>query len=95
MSHLPVPGRMYRMPYGFGPTCGPRQGPDGERFDWRTTPRKRTVQVDPLNAEFPDLAERLLKEMGRERSASKVGKNALAKVGIAVGGGLGASQLLP
>ncbi len=26
--------RLHRMPYGFGPTCGPRQGPDGRPFDW-------------------------------------------------------------
>ena len=31
--------RLHRMPYGFGPTCGPRQGPDGLPFDWRGSGR--------------------------------------------------------
>jgi acetoacetate decarboxylase len=30
---------MYRMPYGFGPSPGPRQGPDGRSFDFTTTKR--------------------------------------------------------
>jgi hypothetical protein len=33
------------MPYGFGPSPGPRQGPDGRPFDWRDTPRRRAVSV--------------------------------------------------
>ena len=28
-----VPGRIYRMPTHFGPATGPRQGPDGRKFD--------------------------------------------------------------
>lgn len=39
---------MHRMPYGFGPAAGPRQGPDGQPFDWSTTPRRRAVAVDFL-----------------------------------------------
>jgi len=39
---------MHRMPYGFGPAAGPRQGPDGKPFDWSTTPRRRAVAVDFL-----------------------------------------------
>ncbi len=34
-----------RMPYGFGPSPGPRQGPDGRPFDWSDTPRRRAVSV--------------------------------------------------
>lgn len=41
-------GPVYRMPYGFGPSAGPRQGPDGQRFDWTNTPRKRSVAVSYL-----------------------------------------------
>lgn len=35
--------QIIRMPYGFGPTPGPRQGPDGRPFSWRDTPRKFTA----------------------------------------------------
>jgi hypothetical protein len=34
MSYSFIPGRMYRMPVHFGPSIGPRQGPDGRQFDW-------------------------------------------------------------
>jgi hypothetical protein len=30
----------YRMPFVFGPTVGPRQGPDGEVFDYSEAPRR-------------------------------------------------------
>jgi hypothetical protein len=32
------PARLYRMPAHFGPTPGPRQGPDGHPFDWTSQP---------------------------------------------------------
>lgn len=32
------PHRLYRMPAHFGPTPGPRQGPDGQPFDWTSQP---------------------------------------------------------
>ncbi len=48
MTHRHRPGLMYRMPYGFGPTAGPRQGPDGERFDWTASPRRQAVAVSFL-----------------------------------------------
>jgi len=48
MTHRHRPGMMYRMPYGFGPTAGPRQGPDGERFDWTASPRRQAVAVSFL-----------------------------------------------
>lgn len=35
------PGLFHRMPVGFGPMPGPRQGPDGKPFDW--TKARRTV----------------------------------------------------
>ncbi|MBS7697171.1 MULTISPECIES: acetoacetate decarboxylase family protein [unclassified Chelatococcus] len=41
-------GLVYRMPYGFGPSAGPRQGPDGRPFDWTHAPRKRSVAVSYL-----------------------------------------------
>lgn len=34
-----------RMPYGFGPMPGPRQGPDGQPFDWSVTPRRTAVSA--------------------------------------------------
>lgn len=50
MTHNRIEGRMYRMPYGFGPTAGPRQGPNGERFDWAANPHRRAVSVSFLTA---------------------------------------------
>lgn len=50
MTHRHQPGMMYRMPYGFGPTPGPRQGPGGERFDWTSSPRRQAVAVSFLTA---------------------------------------------
>lgn len=43
-----LPPRMYRMPYGFGPTAGPRQRPDGGRFASAGTPHKLTVATSFL-----------------------------------------------
>lgn len=48
MSHKHRPGPMYRMPYGFGPTAGPRQRPDGKPFSWTATPHKLTVATSFL-----------------------------------------------
>jgi hypothetical protein len=48
MTHIHQPDRMYRMPYGYGPTAGPRQGPDGEPFFWTDTPHKLTVAASFL-----------------------------------------------
>lgn len=33
------------MPYGYGPSAGPRQGPDGRPFDWSQTPVSTVVSV--------------------------------------------------
>ncbi|MCT8973970.1 acetoacetate decarboxylase family protein [Microbaculum marinisediminis] len=38
-------GTIFRMPYGFGPMPGPRQGPDGKPHDWTTGPRSYTASV--------------------------------------------------
>jgi acetoacetate decarboxylase len=37
---------MYRIPVGFGPSPGPRQGPDGEAFDPARSKRTTTLVVD-------------------------------------------------
>lgn len=34
---------LMRMPYGFGPTPGPRQDPDGKPHDWHDGPKSRAV----------------------------------------------------
>ena len=39
---------MYRMPTHFGPRMGPRQGPDGRRFDCRDNPRGTSIAVSFL-----------------------------------------------
>jgi hypothetical protein len=41
-------GMLYRMPVHFGPTPGPRQGPNGETFDWTGTPKKTAVNLSFL-----------------------------------------------
>lgn len=38
--------RLYRMPVHFGPTPGPRQGPDGQAFDWATQPDRTLWCMD-------------------------------------------------
>ncbi len=42
------PGRMYMMPPHFGPAAGPRQGPDGRRFDGLDSPRTTSYTVSFL-----------------------------------------------
>lgn len=49
---------MYRMPYGFGPSAGPRRGPDGQPFCWRSKPHNRAVLVAYRTA--PSLLQDLL-----------------------------------
>jgi hypothetical protein len=39
---------MYRMPTHFGPRTGPRQGPDGERFENKETPKATSIAVSVL-----------------------------------------------
>jgi hypothetical protein len=60
MPYQLQPGKMYRMPTHFGPRTGPRQGPDGRRFENRDTPKKTTISVSFLTN--PDQLEALLPE---------------------------------
>ncbi len=48
MSYQRQPGRMYMMPTHFGPGTGPRQGPDGRKFDCRDSPRTTSYSVSFL-----------------------------------------------
>ncbi|MCY3554345.1 MAG: acetoacetate decarboxylase family protein [Gemmatimonadetes bacterium] len=52
------PGRMYMMPTHFGPAAGPRQGPDGRRFDGQHSPRTTSYSVSFLTR--PEQLEVLL-----------------------------------
>lgn len=42
------PNRMHRMPTHFGPASGPRQGPDGRKFECKDNPKTTTVAVSFL-----------------------------------------------
>jgi len=42
------PDQMYRMPTHFGPRTGPRQGPDGRRFDGIDSPKSTSIAVSFL-----------------------------------------------
>jgi len=53
------PNALYRMPVVFGPTCGPRQSPDGGRFDGSKAPftvasAQFLTDADALRALLPD-----------------------------------------
>lgn len=41
---------MYRMPTHFGPRTGPRQGPDGRKFDNINTPRTTRISLSFLSS---------------------------------------------
>ncbi len=43
-----TPALRSRMPFGFGPMPGPRQGPDGKPFNWSRTPRRTAVAASFL-----------------------------------------------
>ena len=50
-------GKMYRMPTHFGPSIGPRQGPDGQKFQCKDFPKTKSISVSfPLKsyAEIPE-----------------------------------------
>jgi len=49
MSQQTKKGSMYRMPMHFGPMAGPRQGPDGEKFEWTDTPKRTLVSLSFLS----------------------------------------------
>ncbi len=38
-------GSMHRMPTHFGPSLGPRQGPDGRKFDCQDNPKSTSLSV--------------------------------------------------
>ena len=42
-------GKMYRMPTHFGPRTGPRQGPDGRKFECIDNPRATAISVSFLS----------------------------------------------
>ena len=42
------PGKMYRMPTHFGPSLGPRQGKNGQKFSCKDTPKRTTMSVSFL-----------------------------------------------
>lgn len=58
MAYKLQPGRMYMMPTHFGPAAGPRQGPDGRRFDGVESPRTTSYSVSFLTR--PEQLEVLL-----------------------------------
>lgn len=54
------PGQIYTMPTHFGPSLGPRQGPDGRKFECKDGPKSTTIVVtfltnrDQLSALLPE-----------------------------------------
>jgi hypothetical protein len=48
MPHEMKQGMFYRMPIHFGPTAGPRQGPQGQEFDWTRSPKRTAVSLSFL-----------------------------------------------
>ncbi|MXZ76262.1 MAG: hypothetical protein F4207_08220 [Gemmatimonadetes bacterium] len=58
MPYKIQPGRMHTMPTHFGPAAGPRQGPDGRRFDGVDSPRTTSYSVSFLTR--PEQLEVLL-----------------------------------
>ncbi len=63
MAYKFQPGKMYRMPTHFGPLMGPRQGPDGRKFECVDNPKNTSVSVsflsnaEQLKALLPDCFE--------------------------------------
>ena len=51
MSYVFEAGKMYRMPTHFGPSTGPRQGPNGRRFMCEGTPKSLSLAVSFLTRE--------------------------------------------
>lgn len=55
MSYTFQPNNLYRMPTHFGPSLGPRQGPNGRKFACVDSPRDLTIQAtfkaDPAQLE--------------------------------------------
>ncbi len=63
MAYKFEPGMMYRMPTHFGPLMGPRQGPEGRKFECIDNPKITNISVsflsnaDQLNALLPECYE--------------------------------------
>ena len=45
MSYHFLPKSLYRMPTHFGPSLGPRQGPEGRRYECRDTPHQHILSL--------------------------------------------------
>jgi acetoacetate decarboxylase len=58
MAYTFEPGKLYRMPTHFGPSLGPRQGPDGRKFTCKTGPHKTAYSVSFVTN--PEQLEKLL-----------------------------------
>tara|TARA_B100001029_G_C15061339_1_gene458763 strand:- start:3749 stop:4597 length:849 start_codon:yes stop_codon:yes gene_type:complete len=48
MSYKFEKEKIYRMPTHFGPSLGPRQGPDGRKFECKDNPKVKSVSVSFL-----------------------------------------------
>ena len=55
MAYSFVAGKMYRMPTHFGPIMGPRQHPEGRKFECIDNPKTLSLSVSflghPVNGE--------------------------------------------
>jgi len=49
MSYTFKPDQMYRMPTHFGPSTGPRRGPEGRTFLCKDNPKSTAIQVSFLS----------------------------------------------
>ncbi len=58
MAYSFVAGKMYRMPTHFGPIMGPRQHPEGRKFECIDNPKTLSLSVSFLSN--PEQLERLL-----------------------------------
>ncbi len=57
-NYVFIPGEMYRMPTHFGPSTGPRRGPDGIKFENKDQPKSTAYTVSFLSRR--DQVQRLL-----------------------------------
>ena len=48
MSYKFETGKIYRMPTHFGPALGPRQGPNGRKFECKDFPKSTSYSVSFL-----------------------------------------------
>jgi hypothetical protein len=48
MPYTFQPGKMYMMPTPFGPSMGPRQGPEGRKFECQDNPKTTSISVSFL-----------------------------------------------